>query len=245
MIYQAHQGHKIDGLTVIGERGSGTNLLNHLVTKSFDLPEDNRDFVWKHGYVNAPVYRKNILYVVCIRNAMDWISSLYKRPHQMSADHYRLTFSEFIRTEWSGVYQQGVVSGGPYPHKQRALYRGYKGAPLNFDLHPIEGRRFKNPLELRTVKLQAHLSMLLRAKNVCVVRLEDLVRDRKSVLSKMSDTYSLKFAQTSVHVPKDLGHFSTTSEWRTQQTLNISSIDRKFMIGELNLDIEGKCNYHY
>lgn len=219
--------------------------MDFLMSHGTDLAEDNRDFPWKHGFPTAPVYRRDVLYIVCVRNALDWITSLFKRPHQMAKGQWEMSFADFIRSEWKADFAKAVLSGGIAPRKSKKLYGAETGQPLNFDVHPVDGRYFRNPIELRNVKLAAHLSMLQRAPNAAVVKLEDLAAGHGLTLCRLSESFGFALPTTLPEVPDNLGHFGVTPDWRNSQVKTISHLDRDFIVNQLDQRTEEAAGYSY
>ena len=64
---------------VIGERGSGTNVVRKLIDKNI-ASFRTEALGWKHGFPRMLAVPDNLLTIVCIRNAESWALSMHKRP---------------------------------------------------------------------------------------------------------------------------------------------------------------------
>lgn len=243
--YTSDSNHPVTRFTVIGERASGTNVIDSLVATCFSLERDNRCFPWKHGFPSAPGYHADTLFIIAVRNAHSWIKSLYRRPHHATQDILALDFPSFIRSEWKSNYYEKLSTGGVARGEYRRAFAACSRSPLEFDRHPIEGRNFRSPIELRTIKLEAHCSMLRRAKNVCIVRLEDVQADPNNVATTISKIYGLKQMRQFALPEKQLGHFHDEDEKRKLASESISIEDADFIQANLNLDLEARLGYEY
>ena len=72
---------EIKKFTILGERCSGTNVLQKLIETNFDLEYSN-DFHHKHffGFCNYSKIKstQNTLFICIVRNVYEWILSLHK-----------------------------------------------------------------------------------------------------------------------------------------------------------------------
>ena len=153
---------------VIGERGSGTNILRKLIEKNIDIFRTEA-LGWKHGFPHMIAVPENLLTVVCVRDARKWALSMHKRPWHGYPAMQAMTFSDFIRATWRGKVDR--VSDFETIHPELNA----EGCELQFDRHPLTGRPFSNLFALRRTKLEGHLSMLVRGGNVAVLRMEDFL----------------------------------------------------------------------
>jgi hypothetical protein len=69
--------------TIYGERCSGTNYLENLIDKNFDI-KITWEFGWKHFFGFNDNQLKNsddTLFICIVRNPVDWINSFYRELH--------------------------------------------------------------------------------------------------------------------------------------------------------------------
>lgn len=195
---------------VLGERASGTNYLSYLLAHNTDLtPVSVVD--WKHAVPSAILLPHSLLLAVSVRSPLDWVRSMHGRPWHAAPHLHGLTLREFATSEWAGTIDEMLItpflvtvrvqrSGGgrmarlmtritgrtPTSQLRRALRARSDrliGLPLQHDLHPIEGRRYRNLLEMRAVKHRAWLGLRNRSVNVLFVRHEVLRADPGGVLA--------------------------------------------------------------
>ncbi|AXI48168.1 hypothetical protein C1J03_20485 [Sulfitobacter sp. SK012] len=162
---------------VFGERRSGTTYLRSLMEQNLKAKAVHH-YGWKHGFMTVPAVSSEALIICIVRDPLEWILSLHATPFAAEPQLKELSLSKFLRAEWDSIARpagQGWRNAG---YRQNMSLRG---EVLQLDRHPIEGRRFHNILEMRTVKLRAHIGMTQRFAHACVVTLDD-ARDRPEML---------------------------------------------------------------
>ncbi len=221
---------------VFGERRSGTNFASALLAKNTPLKEVSQ-FGWKHGIPSFPVFPKSCLFVVILRDPIDWLKALYRAPFEVAPGIQDLPFREFIRCEWESVYT---------PRKSGWRGHGYeldfslgRGEILQLDRHPVEGRRYRNVLELRNVKLAGHLSLLSRSINCVVVRYEDVNRDPEHLLSVVRDVFRIPVRDKALLLKQRVGPSSP----RQNAITDLSAADMEHIKTHLDLAQELRCGY--
>ncbi len=177
---------------VFGERNSGTNLAHELLRRNIPaLAQSAGDRIgpqgfrygWKHGFAQMVAAPPSCLAVVMFRAPQTWLRAMHKRPWHVAPAVAKLEFGAFIRAEWvTRVDEQnfGVTKGG----------RRW-GAELQYDRHPLTGRRFENIVALRNAKNASFLGLAERFQACVMLRLEDLAEDPEGFVKFVSDTYGL------------------------------------------------------
>lgn len=238
-IYRVHDVSP-KNFAIVGERCSGTNLAHFLVRKHLPCLCDYQNaYGWKHGFPVEVGYAKNTLLIVLFRDVFTWIKSLYKKPWHSTEVVQNRDFSAFIRGSWEtrifppehfGVRPQDAVVN----------------QPLQFDRHPISGKLFDTPLDLRVAKNQAFIGLKNRDVNVVYVQMETLINDPKLFLSCLAIAFDLPFPGK-VRLPKNIlgaGFIpSITNQVPAPET--ISQHDRGFILQRLDLDTEAEIGYSY
>jgi hypothetical protein len=105
----------ISKFTILGERCSGTNYLEQLILKNFNI-DITWEFGWKHAFThkNYPSNVKNNPNVLClciVRNPYDWIMSLWNQPHHIPYE-YRNDFNRFLFDEMYSIHDCGTGMHG-------------------------------------------------------------------------------------------------------------------------------------
>ena len=214
---------------VFGERRSGTNFAEQLFERNLTAKRVD-SYGWKHGVPAMPFIQHDGLIVVVIREAFDWLGSLHNRP--FAASHGDLEFSEFLRREWYEKYRPGH-----FGHKDRfgKIAKGPEVAN-QVDRHPITGKRFRNVLELRTVKAQAFLGFVNRECNAVVLRYSDLSKRPGEVVTAVAETFGMALKTPEVKPVERVGP-KGFSEKRLRKE-DLSAEDIAFVQENLDRDFE-------
>ncbi len=243
MVQSAHIGiskaisdSEINIFQVYGERRSGTNFIEKLIKKNNTLKPVSR-FGWKHGIPTYPILPSCCLFIVVVRNPKDWLQSFYRAPFEVDPGISKLSFSDFIRAEWESIYTP--LDSGWSRHGYDLNYRLGRGEILQLDRHPIEGRRYKNVLELRSVKLAGHLSILNRGVNALIVRYEDIVNTTSDLLFLLATEFGIRCKTTPTPVKNRVGPSST----RPNADTMFKPEDLDHITQNLDLKLEARCGY--
>lgn len=175
---------------VFGERNSGTNHVNELLRQNIpafrDSPGDRIGphgfaYGWKHAFPQMLAAPPTTLAIGVFRNPEDWVRSMHERPWHAAQRLRGLPIAEFLRAEWEARVDElnlGVTRGD-----------SRLGAELQWDRHPLTGRRFENLCTLRRAKNTGFLSLMRRFANCLLVRHEDVAHDPEAFVAHVSDTF--------------------------------------------------------
>ena len=113
IFHTSENSKPITKLFVIGERCSGTNYMNSLIMKNFEISAfslGHKHFPpWyelsQEYYQGNPQYytfenTEDFLFVVIFRNAYDWVRSFNRTPWHAHTSFNHIPLSEFIRKPW-------------------------------------------------------------------------------------------------------------------------------------------------
>ncbi|MDU8926585.1 hypothetical protein RXV86_04230 [Alisedimentitalea sp. MJ-SS2] len=225
---------------VLGERACGTNMVRKAVEKNVEL-ERTEGFGWKHAVPHMVAIPDNTLIVVAVRNAASWALSMHKRPWHSHPDLQALEFSDFIRAEWRSI----VDRASDFEELHPELVPHVAGAELQYDRHPITGKRFANLFELRNLKQAAYLGLLNRDCNVLVVKAELVQIDQVGFIAWMIEHFDLPLKGLRIKpVAQRLGNrFNRSVDVDTPT--DISDADYAFMMQTLDLEMETALGYDY
>ena len=127
----------ITRFTIYGERCSGTNYLEVLVTTNFDV-KLTWDYGWKHFFgFNDLTDSDNTLFICIVRNPVSWLNSLYKKRYHLC-----------LPTNLSG---RQFLTMPMYSRKQDKW--GNPGKEIMKDRHIRTKQRYNNIFQLRYTKL--------------------------------------------------------------------------------------------
>lgn len=177
-------GVRVDRVQVYGQRCSGTHYLIKTIERSFDDLRFTEDYGFKHWFVPHHVaIPEGVLVLVIARHPEDWVRSLHGKPWHVDPATARLPFPEFIRAEWHAVWDDRNFGIGP----EHPLWM----SEMLHERCPASGRRFANPLAMRTAKLAHWAGLAARAPDVALIRYEE-VRDRPGpVLNRLRTAFGL------------------------------------------------------
>jgi hypothetical protein len=228
------------GLTqfqVLGERSSGTNLMQRLMTRNSGL-RPSEALGWKHGFAQMLAIPADLLVVCMVRDPAAWALSMHAKPWHTSPAMQKLGFSEFIRAPWDTAIDRPRYFKG-------AREAGLVGQVLQQDRDPVTGARFANLFALRRRKLQNLLSFPDRDCACVVVRTEALQAAPEMVLRQIIDGASLPGPEGAFRgVFKRLGSkFKPAVAERPATPTQISPEDQAFLWSQLDRATEAALGY--
>jgi hypothetical protein len=236
--HSSAEGPKIDRFQVYGERRSGTNFVARTIARNTGLKRWGA-YGWKHALPYYPVLPKSCLFVVVVRDPFDWLRSFYAGPFEVDPAIAALPFSDFLRAEWEGSYS-GYA--GQWGHRGYAVKDKFARGEVNFlDRHPIDGRRFRNVCEMRSVKLAGHLSLLDRGLNAVALRYEDFRTRPEAMLQAIAEHAGIALNATFAATEKPVGPSSDNR--KDAKTMPVSAADRAFVLEHLDHGLERRCGY--
>lgn len=181
---------KISFIRVFGERCSGTNYLESLLINNVAFCSDKKSlksgvFGYKHWFFNNwddLARSDDTLFLVIFRNPVNWLSSLNKTPFHCSPSLHNLSFSEFIRAEWSCIWDDVANVDKTNPKY---------GTEMMHERDPSTGKRFSNVLELRKAKLLNWLKMASYTTNIAYLSYEELLKSPESYLPTILERFNV------------------------------------------------------
>ena len=170
--------------TIFGERCSGTNLLEYLICKNFNL-KLTWDYGWKHFFGFKDLLAMNTehcIFFVIYRDPYDWVESFFKTPHHVPpkiSDNIK----DFISSEWMSIYD---MNQHEKLHQEIMEDRNIES--------PKE--RYENICEMRTVKSKYLLQTLPnQVENIFKIKYETLRDYPAIILTKISEYFHLNMIQ--------------------------------------------------
>ena len=232
-------GAPITRYQVFGERSSGTNFVKRLIGRNTGLTP-MEELGWKHGFPHMTAIPRDVAVICVVRNAEDWVQSMFSKPWHCPPAMQQMPFSDFIRAEWDTIADRPRY----FPLIETL---GGAGAPLQLDRHPLTGRRFSNIFDLRQHKLLGLLGFAMRDCCVTFVRLEAAQAAPESFLQDLSDGLRIPAPHSPYRpVVKRLGsRFKPSVPSRPDPPATISTEDRSFMRASLDLRTEAALGYDY
>ncbi len=224
-------------LQVIGERSSGTNFVQRMLRRN--TPFEPHEFLgWKHGHFNALTIPQDMIVIVTVRRAEDWVRSMFTKPWHATAALQRLPFSEFLRAPWDTVLDRPRLF-------ERMPLGDQIGQPLQLDRDPMTGLPYPDLMALRRGKLRSHLSVSNRGCAFCLVRMEEVAANPERFIASFRAAFGLPPLEGPVRpVLKRLGSkFIPTVENRPPMPDVLTAEDVEFVQQGCDADIERMLGY--
>lgn len=162
-----------------GQRCSGTNFAAS--TLRMNLGEDvlTEQYGFKHWFVpRQTLIAPDTLVLVVVRDAFDWVRSLYRQPWHADPDLKAMSFSDFIRAPWISRWDDhchGIDRDHP-------MY----GTEMMHERRQEDGTRFANCIDKRTTKLRQWAALDTRAHNVALLSYELLTAETEAVVAELA-----------------------------------------------------------
>jgi len=155
----------IKNVTIYGERCSGTNYLENLISMNFDTTITS-EFGWKHFFGFTDLCNSHhTLFIGIIRDPYEWINSLYREKHHISYFH---NIDTFLNNEFYSTFDNK--------------------SEIMSDRNIYTKERYKNIFEMRHTKLKFLIEdMPLLVKNYIFIRYEDLINDFDNTMNKIKE----------------------------------------------------------
>lgn len=164
-LYISRTGHApITRYQVLGERSSGTNFVKRLLGRNSKLAPSEA-LGWKHGFVHMTAVPQDMAVICVVRSADTWAASMFSKPWHTTPEMQVLTFSDFIRAEWTTIIDRPRYFG-------ELVQSNSIGMPLQHDRDPMSGKCFDNLFALRRSKLTSLCSLLNRDCTCIFIRME-------------------------------------------------------------------------
>ena len=231
----------INEYTIYGERHSGTNLMQRSMDSFFPAVSFNERYGGKHWFgFSEEIYLRfsNHLFLCCTRNPYDWILSFYAYPHCIPIRNLQ-SLENFLFNEWIS-YDDPPDYRLPYPwsysdlDKARAIDTREILYDWNFETLNSGFRRFHNIFELRKVKLRYLFNLKNILKSYELIKYEDMLTSRDSIMKKLENKYSLDpINGEAIHVPIDENKKEYTMTKRVREIINKN----------IDWEVENTCGY--
>ena len=211
----------ISRYTIFGERCSGTNYLNELITANFDLTH-TVDYGHKHFFKDETYHNnENTLFIGIIRNPISWLNSFYQDRHHVPKINL-INLRSFLFNKWYSI-EKGII----------------------FDKNWNTNNFFKNVFEMRSVKNDFLINIMpQKVKNYSLIRYEDLAENHSKVLSNIAIRFNLtpKYKQ---YVQITYYKENKTMKFAGQKVIKFTQREIDLIIKNLNLKQESYLGYNF
>ncbi len=234
--YNHAGGERITQFTVLGERCTGTNFVEHLVKQNINGLELTSRLGHKHFFrwidlseFSFPLNddksflndSDNCLGILIVRNVYDWVRSFYRKHCHADASLLELGFFEFMSEPWAS--------------------NDYELARAIDSTNPYQGEPFKNVFELRKFKTMNHLAIGKVMKNFVVVRYEDLLEAPEQFIEYISQKFGLDVKLVFEPVVKYKG--GKNKVFRKRKYRNFEKNEFEFLNNHVDWGFEKKIGY--
>jgi hypothetical protein len=174
-------------VTIYGERCSGTNYLEALLTTNYDV-----DVCWKYGWKHFFGFHNlknsdDTLFIGIIRNPYDWINSLYRDKYHLPSVNTS-SVDSFLNNEFYSIMDDGCE--------------------LMHDRNLYTKERYKNIFDMRHTKNKFLIEDMPKlVKNYLLITHESLLYDFKNTMNKITSKglnikSNIKFPLNIIHYKK-------------------------------------------
>ena len=225
----------INKFCLLGERVSGTCMLNSIITQN--IPGLNPIvFKHKHFFQDLDDIRRadtsEILFIFVTREPIAWLQSMSKTPYHTHHSLKNKDMSTFIRAEWMCVEDE--ASG---VSQESRLY----GKEMMHERDPETGERFRNVLAMRTSKIKHTLVLGEMVDNFVHVRLHELQADPETFIHNICQNYNIRKCSTFSPVQTVRGKGKVV--YIPTVYPELTDEDRQYVIQELDLETEAMLGY--
>tara|TARA_Y100000389_G_scaffold202403_1_gene247555 strand:- start:9709 stop:10392 length:684 start_codon:yes stop_codon:yes gene_type:complete len=216
----------IKNIKIYGERNSGTNFLEKLISTNTDNVnvihhgighyKSRRVKGWKHGVPDITLYSQsdieNTLVVFIIRDLEPWLKSMFLSPYEYSVPN---SFEQFLQDNIN-------------VHKHRLDHPVVK-----FDYES------KNIFDLRYFKINRYLDFYKNIHNGIFINLEHVQRDNHTFLQILNQHYNIDVKHNIVKIDK---HTKTNKKGVLNQNTQHIQIPLNILQSKVNNNLEHFVN---
>ena len=209
-------------VTIYGERCSGTNYLENLLTNNFNV-EITWIYGWKHFFGHSDLKESDdVLFIGIIRNIFDWINSLYLFRYHL-LDEFTKSHKTFLNNEFSSYYLD--EKNNICPNKEIIEDRNIKTK-----------EKYKNIFELRHIKNEYLFeTMPSLVKNYILITYDNLVDDFKYTMNQLKNC-NLEIKQN-IEFPLNIYYYKDDPK-TIYKKKNNNNISKEIILEKANLQYE-------
>lgn len=222
----------IQRIQIYGERCSGTNFLECLISENLKSVYIRWDFGWKHFFYKGSVKNAtDCLFVIIYRNPFTWLSSLHRNPWHAASNLRGISFSDFIRKEWWCIWDE---------HANKSPSDPMYGKEMLLERCPETHERFTNVIRMRTAKIRNWALLRERTKNSIYIRYEDLNTSPEAFINAVSERFQLMRTPSFKNVQ---GYKGYSPHFHPKTYDAIKTEDLHYILSQLDLKLEESIGY--
>gem|GEM_PF-3972142 len=236
---------KLKKIQIFGERNSGTNYLEHLVSRNIKNAQITWELGWKHWFPALDLgFDRSILVLVIHRNVIDWVKSMWCNPWHLPTHITKLNFDRFLREPLAPMAQNSSKSGSEVNKYGHVVYERNPKTNLFFD----------NLIKLRSEKINSFIRLGISFPQVEHILYEHLNSNPQACLNKLSEKHALVINSKFDKISEYKGRRSFIRGFRNRcravfkrilikNSLLEGSENHKFLMNTLDLDLESQIGY--
>ena len=233
--------------SILGERCSGTNFLEELITHNFNLLYTT-EYGSKHFFCFDDYKNKNTqdtLFIGIIRNPIYWLNSFSKELYHVP-DPNRKNLTTFLFNEFYSVHDE--IDTTHQPHASNIFVMNNKFYTHQYktnqhDLNYTTGQKYRNIFELRKIKNDYLINVMpTKVENYILVNYEDLLYNMEITLNAIKQQFNLTLSK-STFVPIKKYKKSDTYKFVAQRQITFTPDVVKMIWSNLDVIQENKLGY--
>jgi hypothetical protein len=215
----------IKNFTILGERCSGTNYLEELITNNFNI-EVTWKYGWKHFFgfydFKQTEEENETLFIGIVRNPIDWIDSFFSHQHHIP--NKPKPIKKFLFDEFYSVDDNNNIK--------------------NEDLNYLTKQKYKNIFELRYLKNYYLLRIMpTKVQNFILIKYENLRDHTENLLDIIKNRFNLEKKHS---LYKNIIYYKKEkNSTYVQKNVNLPNLYQLLCIKSLNLNQERALGYIY
>ena len=201
---------------ILGERCSGTNFLEELITHNFNLLY-TAEYGSKHFFCFDDYSQKNttdILFIGIIRNPVYWLNSFSKEQYHVPENN-RKNLTAFLFNEFYSVHDEIDTKNKPIDSNIFVMNNNFYTHQYKMNQHDLNytnGKKYKNIFELRRLKNDYLMNIMpTKVENYVLVNYEDLLYNMELTLTTIKEQFNLVQRNSS---------FETVTKYKKSDTYN-------------------------
>lgn len=204
--------------TILGERCSGTNLLEKVISEHFSCTV-TWEYGWKHWFLYDSKYENSdeTLFIGIIRDPVCWLNSLYQSPYHIPKKLLKQHL--FLINEFYSTHNDSEEEN-------------------ELDRNPFTKKRFQNVIQMRNCKLNYLINeMPKKVKNYILIRYEDLVYNYSNTI----DLINYKFFDKTKNLEKKINLLNYKNEDDTSASYFYPK--NVYLHKDINMNLEKSAGY--
>ncbi len=191
--------------TIYGERCSGTNYLQDVIEKNFEV-KVTWEFGWKHffGFQEEELKRSDdTLFICIIRDIQSWLNSFYREMHHLPLKYVKdISEKERIRR----FLEDEIYSINDADVSNKEYLK-----EIMTDRNIYSGERYKNIFELRYTKNKFMKEDLpKKVKHYIFIHYEDLLNNFNKIMNQIKEK-GLKVKE-GIHFPLNSNLYKNSTD---------------------------------